>query len=55
MDANISTFVVYGPVDGVVLIQSPVTTLILIAAAIAVKENLRLRDVPVEKIQEKLV
>ena len=36
MDANISTFVVYGPVDGVVLIQSPVTTLILIAAAIAV-------------------
>ena len=33
---NASLFAVYGPIDGVVLIQSPVTTLILIAAAIAV-------------------
>ena len=33
---NSSMFVVYGPIDGVVLIQSPVLTLILIAAAIAV-------------------
>ncbi len=33
---NASLFAVYGPIDGVVLIQSPVATLILIAAAIAV-------------------
>lgn len=33
---NTSLFAVYGPIDGVVLVQSPVTTLILIAVAILV-------------------
>ena len=36
MDPNNSMFAVLGPIDGVVLIQSPVTTLILIVAAVAV-------------------
>ena len=36
MDPNNSLFAVLGPIDGVVLIQSPVTTLVLIAAALAV-------------------
>lgn len=36
MDPNTSMFAVLGPIDGVVLIQSPVTTLLLIAAALAV-------------------
>lgn len=36
MDPNTSMFAVFGPVNGVVLIQSPVITLILIAAAVAV-------------------
>ena len=36
MAPNISTFAVYGPIDGMVLIQSPVTTLVLIVAAVAV-------------------
>ena len=36
MESNTSMFVAYGPVDGVMLIQSPVTTLILIAAGVLV-------------------
>ena len=36
MDANFSTFAVYGPLDGMVLIQSPVTTLIVIAVVVVV-------------------
>ena len=36
MDPNNSLFAVLGPIDGVVLIQSPVITLVLIAAALAV-------------------
>lgn len=36
MDPNNSLFAVLGPIDGVVLIQSPVTTLVLIAAGLAV-------------------
>ena len=36
MDPNTSMFAVLGPVDGVVLVQSPVTTLILIAVAVVV-------------------
>ena len=36
MDPNTSMFAVLGPIDGVVLIQSPVTTLVLIAVALAV-------------------
>lgn len=36
MALNTSMFAAYGPFDGVMLIQSPVTTLILIAAALVV-------------------
>ena len=36
MDPNTSMFAVLGPIDGVVLIQSPVITLALIVAAVAV-------------------
>lgn len=36
MNPNTSMFAVLGPIDGVVLIQSPVTTLILIAVAVVV-------------------
>ena len=36
MDPNTSMFAVLGPIDGVVLIQSPVTTLVLIAVAVIV-------------------
>ena len=36
MELNTSMFAVLGPVNGVVLIQSPVTTLILIAVAVVV-------------------